>query len=102
MAIEADLLRRFNGRPHDQPGPRALYGQADGSQDHRGKGKSPVPDLATRRDLAVDFGGGWSNGVTMLGRRESILSLGRLDEVADYRRGTLDRARGRYQTIRHT
>jgi hypothetical protein len=37
----------------------------------------------------------------MLGRRESILSLGRLDEVADYRRGTLDRAGGRYQTIGH-
>jgi len=30
LAIEVELLRRFDRRPHDQPGPRALHGQADG------------------------------------------------------------------------
>ena len=38
---------------------------SSGSQDHRGEGESPVADLATRRDLAVDFAGGRSNGVRL-------------------------------------
>ncbi len=36
LAIKAELLRRLDGRSHDQSGPRAIHGQAHGSQDHRG------------------------------------------------------------------
>jgi hypothetical protein len=37
LAVEAELLCRFDGRPHDQSGSRALHGQAHGRQDHRVK-----------------------------------------------------------------
>jgi pimeloyl-ACP methyl ester carboxylesterase len=33
VAIEAELLCGLNGRPHDQSGPGALHGAADGRQD---------------------------------------------------------------------
>ena len=46
MAIQAQLLRRFHGRPHHQSGPRALHGQADGRQDNRGEGQPSLADLA--------------------------------------------------------
>jgi hypothetical protein len=32
MAIQAELLRRLNRRPHDQSGPSALHGEADGAK----------------------------------------------------------------------
>ena len=55
MAIPAQLLRRLHGRPHHQSRPRALHGQTDGRQDHRGKGQPPLADLAPRGNHAIDL-----------------------------------------------
>jgi pimeloyl-ACP methyl ester carboxylesterase len=54
LAIKAELLRRFDRGPHDQFGPRALHGQADGRQDHRGEGQPSLADLPSRRNRAAD------------------------------------------------
>ena len=45
MAIQAQLLRRFDRGPYYQSGPRALHGQADGRQDDRGERKSRLADI---------------------------------------------------------
>ena len=54
MAIEAELLRGLNGGPHDQSGPRALHGEADGRQDDRGEGQPSLTDLPSRRNHGAD------------------------------------------------
>src|SRR5262249_17842329 len=65
VAIEAELVRRVDGRPNDQSGPATLHGEAHGRENDRGKGKPPFPHLAARRDCKPDPGG----GRTAVGRR---------------------------------
>ena len=50
LAVEAEFLCRFHGRPNDQSRSRTLHGQAHGRQDHRGESEPPCADIATRRD----------------------------------------------------
>jgi pimeloyl-ACP methyl ester carboxylesterase len=54
LAVEAEFLCRFHGRPNDQSRSRTLHGQAHGRQDHRGEGQPPLADLPSRRDHRVD------------------------------------------------
>jgi hypothetical protein len=68
LAVEAEFLCRFDGRPDDQSRSRTLHGQAHGRQDHRSEGESPVADIPTRRDHPVDPGSR---------RRASFLADGR-------------------------
>src|SRR5258705_348134 len=56
LAVEAEFLCRFDGRPDDQSRSRTLHGQAHGSQDHRSEGESPVADIPTGRHQPVDPG----------------------------------------------
>jgi len=52
LAVEAEFLCRFDGRPDDQSRSRTLHGQAHGCQDHRSEGESlsliSQPDEITR------------------------------------------------------
>src|SRR6266404_4047047 len=45
LAVETEILRRFNRRPHDQSRSRTLHGQAHGRENDRSKGESSVADI---------------------------------------------------------
>src|SRR5271156_2767691 len=56
LAVEAEFLCRFHGRPDDQSRSRTFHGQADGRQDHRTEVEPSFDDLSSRRDRPVDPG----------------------------------------------
>src|SRR5262249_23790671 len=58
MAIEAELVRRLDGRPDDQPGPATLHGEAHGREDDRGQSKPRFAHIAARYDYEPDSGSG--------------------------------------------
>ena len=54
VAIEAELVCCVGGRPHHQSGYRAVYGQAHGRKDDRGKGEPSFADISARHDYERD------------------------------------------------
>jgi len=84
----AEFLCRFHPRPDDQSRPGALYGQADGREDDRDRGKPPGADLTPRCDHEPDPGGTRGRGVTAsmsLGSWSAMSALGQKQTCAAHK-----------------